>query len=59
MKKSEFIKQVLEHQENTVFTSEGTIEAAVDLFIELGMLVPECSLDPSGIWRTWENEGDS
>jgi hypothetical protein len=50
MKKSEFIKQVLEHQENTVFTSEGTVEAAIDLFVALGMLAP---ID-TGLVSPWE-----
>jgi len=64
MKKSEFIKQVLEHQENTVFTSEGTVEAAVDLFVELGMSAPESSFAVFNGYShdylaLWESEDDS
>jgi hypothetical protein len=41
MKKSEFVKKALKHRLNTVFGCEGTVERAIDMFEDLGMLPPE------------------
>lgn len=40
MKKSEFVKKTLKHKLNTVFGCEGTVERAIDIFEDLGMLPP-------------------
>lgn len=40
MKKNDFIKSVLASTSNTIFTEEGQVDAAIDLFTKLGMLPP-------------------
>ena len=41
MKRSKFIKKVLNSWDNTVFTTEEQVESALNLFEKLGMLPPE------------------
>jgi hypothetical protein len=45
MKKSKFIKKVLESYDNTVFTTSEQVEVAIDLFTKLGMLPPPNNTD--------------
>jgi hypothetical protein len=37
MKKSEFIKEVLNHTSNTLFVNEEQVKVAIELFEKLGM----------------------
>jgi len=56
MKKSDFIQAVLSHEENTVFTGEGTVEAALDLFELLGMVAPNQYACTNEFRFEWEDE---
>ena len=40
MKKSEFVKLVLNDYSNTVFTTKDQVEVAIELFEKLGMFPP-------------------
>ena len=46
MKRSKFIKKVLNSWDNTVFTTEEQVESALNLFEKLGMLPPETKATP-------------
>ena len=46
MKRSQFIKEVLNSWKNTVFTTEEQVESALELFEKLGMLPPETKATP-------------
>lgn len=48
MKKSEFIKKVLKHKHNTVFTTKEQVENALDVFEKLGMQPPKASFKYQG-----------
>ena len=40
MKKSEFIKEVLNSFNNTVFVNEDQVENAIEVFLKIGMVPP-------------------
>jgi len=56
MKRSEFIQKVLSHEDNTVFTGEGTIESALNLFELLGMIPPNQYACTNEFRFEWEDE---
>lgn len=41
MKKTEFIKKVLEHDLNTIFVEPQLVDRAIEIFENLGMSPPE------------------
>lgn len=52
MKKSKFIKKVLNHKNNTVCVTEEQVEVMLDIFEKLGMLPPETKATPEDFINT-------
>ena len=71
MKRSDFIKEVLESKENTVFVTKEQVENSLEIFESLGMLPPrilvalgeeralELDMDPEEEVCSWEWEDES
>ena len=63
MKRSNFIKKVLKNKNNTVFTTKGQVENAIEVFEKLGMFPPYVQ-DPYRdeghiMFCEWEPENES
>lgn len=52
MKRSTFIKKVLDSTNNTVFTTKDQVDVALGIFEKLGMLPPETQATPEDFTNT-------